>query len=283
MNMRQSWSQLTLMTLEDDLYDIVRYVLYDESKLWFLKQFIQEFNTKIPKDTLEETAKLIINVSQHMKDIVNPSILDELFKIEDFKIDFWKLKNYEFIIRKGHPRIISNPNLYKYTNIQELYDYFKIMNTKALIVLVKNFEGSLYENLLQDVHKIQLIPVVYEYLKSKSDLKKIDYKGLLKKLERTQQSMSPEMMYFGDEMPDEPMEDFTWFSYADRTSDDYQIRLKIFRHLNIVWSNDFIEYLKEHQLFDFIYTKVLSDLEKSQNSILEVEYPEKVERTFSTN
>jgi hypothetical protein len=263
MNMRQTWSQLTLMTLEDDLCDIVSYVLYDEDKLWFLKQFIKEYNTKIPKDTLEETARLIINVSQHMKDIVNPSILCALFEIKDFKIDYWKIKNYEYIVRKGHPRIISSPNLYKYMNIQELYDYFRIMNTEALIVLVKNFEASLYERFLQDIHKLSLTIKVYEYIKSKNDLNKIDYKDLLKKLERTQQTMSSEMFYFGDEMPDEPMEDFTWFSYADRISEDYQTRLKIFRHLNIEWSNDVVEYLKEHQLFDFIYTKVISKIEKS--------------------
>jgi hypothetical protein len=262
MNMRQTWSQLTLTPLEDDLRDIVSYVLYDESKLWFLKQFIKEFNTKIPKDTLSETATLIINVSQHMKDIVNPSILDALFEIKDFKIDFWKLKNYEFIVRKGHPRIITDQNLSRYMDIQKLYDYFKIMNTGALIVLVKTFEASLYEWFLQDIHKMQLAPAAYEYLKIRNDIHKINYKDLLKKLERTQQSMSMDMMYFGDEIPDEPMEDFTWFAYSDRSSEDYKMRLKIFQHLYIEWDNEFIQYLKEHQLFDFLYVRVLSNLGK---------------------
>jgi hypothetical protein len=263
MRLRQTWDQLYFMPLEDDLYDIVWYVLKDERKLFYLKEFIEKYKNEIPKDAMEDTAKLIINMSQHNKDVINPDVLHALFEIPGFTIDIKSIKHYEYIVRKGHPKIISNPNLSRYMDIQELYDYFKIMNTDALITLVKTFEASLYDRFINDVHKMQLSKSVYEYLKMKNDFKTIDYKSLLVKLERSLQTMSSDMFYFGDEMPaDEPIEDLTWYSYADRSREDYIIRLKIFRQLNIEWTTEFIQYLKEHQLFDFLYIRALSDLRK---------------------
>ncbi len=263
MRLHQTWDQVSLMPLEDDLYDIVWYVLKDERKLYFLKEFIQKYKNEIPKDALEDTAKLIINISQHNKDVIEPNVLHALFEIPGFTIDIKSIKHYEYIVRRGHPKIIGNQNLSRYMDIQELYDYFKIMNTEALVILVKTFEASLYDRFIKDIHKIQLTSSSYEYLKMKNDFKKIDYKLLLNKLERSLQTMSADMFYFGDEMPtDEPIEDFNWYSYADRNQEDFIIRRKIFRQLNIEWNQEIIQYLIEHKLFDFLYIRTLSDLRK---------------------
>lgn len=265
MSFRQTWSQLTLTPLEDDLPDILSYVLYDESKMYFLREFVRNFKHSVSKDTLKESAKLITNVSQHMKDIVNPSILDTLFEIKDFEINVFGLKNYEFIVRKGHPRIISNPALPRHMDIQELYTYFKIMNSEALLTLVKSFPASLEVRFIQDIPKLKLIPSIYLYIKEKDLFKNIDYKELLIPLERTEQTIDYSMMFMDFDEPAEPVDvdepdDLKFYSYSIQNSDEYKTRLSIFRHLNIDWNAELVNYLKEHQLYEFLYTRILASI-----------------------
>jgi hypothetical protein len=268
MSIRQTWSQLTLTPMEDDLPDILSYVLYDESRMYFLREFVRKFKHSVSKDTLKESAKLITNVSPHMKDIVNPSILDALFEIKDFEINVFGLKNYEFIVRKGHPKIISNPTLPRHMDIQELYTYFKISNSEALLTLVKSFPASLEQRFIQDIPKLKLIPSIYLYIKEKDLFKNIDYKAFLKPLERTEQTIDYSMMFVDFMEPADPDDsvdtkdddDFTWFSYTDVESEDYRTRLLIFQYLNSEWNSEFLDYLKEHRLFNFLYTRVINDL-----------------------
>jgi len=262
MSLRQTWSQLTLTPMEDDLPDILSYVLYDESRMYFLREFVRNFKHSVSKDTLKESAKLITNVSQHMKDIVNPSILDVLFEIKDFNIDVFGLKNHEFIVRKGNPKIISNPTLPRHMNIQELYTYFKISNSEALLTLVKSFPASLEQRFIQDIPKLKLIPSIYLYIKEKDLFKNIDYKELLKPLERTEQMIDYSMMFldFMEPVEHEESDDFKFYSYSNQSSDEYKTRLSIFRHLNIGWNAEIVNYLKEHQLYEFLYTRVLTTI-----------------------
>ena len=259
MTIYQSWSQLTLMHYEEDLSDIVRHVLFDESKLHFLKKFVEEYKNDISKDTLKDTATLITNVSQNTKDIINPNILDVLFEIEDFHIDIYKLKNYKYIVEHGNPKILSDITLSRHMDIQELYKHFKLHNTKALCILVKTFWCSLEEQFIQDIPKLDLIPEIYSYLKNKSLFNRIDYNALLKPLEKQHCSMSLSMMCF-DEIPAEDDQELEWYAYSNRESKDYQVRLNIFRHLNVEWSDELADYMKSHRLFDFIYVQVLSGI-----------------------
>jgi hypothetical protein len=257
MNFRQRWDQIIYTSLEGDLRDVVYYTILDENKLTYLKKFCKEYNGKFEADTLRETSK---SLEGYIKPI-NPEIINVLLDVDGMFINIPKLTGFEFIVKRGHPKILSDVKLSRYMDIQKLYDYFRVSNTEALLTLVKTFPASLEERLVRDIYTMSLIPDIYIYLKEKGLLKTIVVKDLLKRLERTFQSMPISMMYFDDVAP-EDAEDLEWYSYADRTSKDYQTRLSIFKHIFSTCTPELVDYLKEHQLYDFLYVRVLNDLSR---------------------
>lgn len=258
MTFRQRWNQIIYTPLEGDLQDVVYYTILDQNKIPYLRKFVKEHNGKFEEDTLQETSR---SLERYIKPI-SPEIINVLLDVDGMTINIPKLKGFEFIVKKGHPKILSDVKLSRYMDIQGLYDYFKVSNTEALLTLVKTFPASLEKRLVEDLNKISLIPGIFTYLKDKDLIKTIVIKDLLKKLEREFHSMPAFAMYLDPLDAPEDEEDLTWYSYADRESADYQVRLSIFRcSISILaWTSELIDYLKEHRLYDFIYVRVLNDL-----------------------
>lgn len=252
MNFRQRWDQIIYTPLEGDLPDVIHYATLDEEKVPYLRRFISEHNGKFEEETLQDTSRAL---EGYFKPI-SSSVLNALLEIENLNLNYAKIKGFDKLAEQGYPKILNDDRLSSYTDIRELFDHFKASNPDALSILVKN-RSYFLEDIIKQISKVKLSSDIYLELKNNGYLRNIVPKDLLKPLERSQCSFIVAIPIFDDV---EDTEELSYYNYADRTSEDYQVRLLIFKNIKVDWTSELVDFLKVNHLSDFLYTRVLNDL-----------------------